>query len=304
MTIDTKAPLGYEKPSYGEKLFVHRHNSYSYVFFGLSMALACFTNLAYGFQLSDLKGSFTQGGMIVGKAAPNSKVALNGKPIRVSPEGHFVFGFGRDAALEHLLKVEEAGRSHEIPIRLSKRDYPIQRIEGIPKKIMSPSQENLERIRKESRLVGQARKTNSDHLFFLHSIELPVDGPITGVYGSQRFFNGEPKRPHYGLDLAAPTGSPVIAPLPGVVTLVHDDMFYSGGTLIIDHGYGISSTFIHLHKVLVSEGEAVAAGDLIAQVGASGRATGPHLDWRMNWFGVRLDPQLLLPPQKPSLLGK
>lgn len=276
-------------------------SSYPFI---LSAALTiCLTTVSHAtpehslrqFEIKDLQGSFTQGGMLRGKVPSGTEVKLNDQPIRVSPDGHFVFGFGREAELNHSLELNLGDTQKKLPIKLAKRDYKIQRIEGIPKKIMSPDESSLKRIRLESSQVASARKTDSDRLDFIGEALLPVKGPITGVYGSQRFYNGEPSRPHYGLDLAAPTGTPVLAPLSGVVTLTHDDMFYSGGTLIMDHGYGISSTFIHLSKILVAEGEEVKAGEVIAEVGASGRATGPHLDWRINWYNVRLDPALLLP---------
>jgi murein DD-endopeptidase MepM/ murein hydrolase activator NlpD len=152
----------------------------------------------------------------------------------------------------------------------------------------------LERIRREGRLVRQARADNDPREDFLQGFIKPLEGPITGVYGSQRVYNGVPKNPHYGLDIARPTGTVVVAPAPGIVKLVHDDMYYSGGTLVLDHGYGLSSSFIHLSGALVKEGQRVEAGDAIAKVGATGRATGPHLDWRVNWFNVRLDPALVL----------
>jgi len=143
-------------------------------------------------------------------------------------------------------------------------------------------------------LIKQARKGDSKLQDFLAGFVKPLEGPITGVYGSRRVYNGTPGRPHYGLDIAAPTGTEVYAPAPGIVRLAHDDMFYSGGTLIVDHGQGVSSTFIHLSEVIVTPGQRVEAGDLIARVGATGRATGPHLDWRINWFEVRIDPDLVL----------
>lgn len=244
----------------------------------------------------ELMGPLTQGGLIYGQVEPGTEVKLNGEAVKTSVNGIFVFGFGRDAELEHSVSlVSPEGSKSEYPISLKKREYRIQYIEGIPKKIMSPSEEALVRIRSESKQVRSARNINSDRLDFLAPIVWPLKGPITGVYGSQRFYNGEPKRPHYGLDIAAPVGATVTAPLPGVVTLTHNDMFYSGGTLVVDHGHGISSTFIHLSKVLVKVGDEIKTGQPIAEVGAGGRATGPHLDWRMNWFGHRLDPELLLP---------
>ncbi len=161
---------------------------------------------------------------------------------------------------------------------------------------MQPSAEDLKRIRRDARQVRQARARHIERTDFAGEFQWPLVGPVTGVYGSQRVYNGEPGRPHYGVDVAAPKGTPVTTPAPGVVTLAHPDMFYSGGTLIIDHGYGVSSTFLHLSKLLVEEGDEVAPGDIVAEVGAGGRATGAHLDWRMNWRKARIDPQLLVEP--------
>ena len=145
-------------------------------------------------------------------------------------------------------------------------------------------------------MAADARKVDLPLPGFAEVFQWPLIGPISGVYGSQRFYNGVAGSPHFGVDIARPTGSQVSAPASGVVTLVHPDMFYSGGTLIIDHGHGISSTFIHLSEILVKEGDAIHQGQVIAKVGQTGRATGPHLDWRMNWFEERLDPQLLMGP--------
>lgn len=242
-----------------------------------------------------LVGEKTQGSLLVGKVTPGAKVFLDNAPLKVAENGVVVFGFGRDADLDHKLKViTPSGHTHIETITLTKREYKIQRVNGISKKIMNPNKKNQERSRSDAALVGAARKTDSTRQDFLAGFVQPVKGPVTGVYGSQRFYNGVPKRPHFGIDYAAPVGTPVIAPAPGVVTLVHDDMFYSGGTLLVDHGYGVSSTFIHLSKILVEEGQEIKQGDIIAEVGKSGRATGAHLDWRINWYNVRLDPGLVM----------
>ncbi len=242
-----------------------------------------------------LVGESTQGSLMVGQVAPAASVYLDDEPLKVAENGVIVFGFGRDAELNHTLKVVGAnGEVHLESITLEKRDYNIQRINGISKKIMNPNKKNQARSRSDATLVRTARTTDSPRQDFMTGFIQPVEGPVTGVYGSQRFYNGEPKRPHFGVDYAAPVGTPIIAPAPGVVTLVHDDMFYSGGTLLVDHGYGVSSTFIHLSKILVKEGQEIKQGDVIAEVGKSGRATGAHLDWRINWYKVRLDPQLVM----------
>ena len=242
-----------------------------------------------------LIGEKTQGSLIVGQVSPDAEVYLDDVQLKVAENGVIVFGFGRDAEQDHILKVVTSnGETHLEAIALTKRDYKIQRVNGISKKIMNPNKKNQARSRSDAALVGAARKTDSTRQDFMAGFIQPVDGPVTGVYGSQRFYNGEPKRPHFGVDYAAPVGTPVIAPAPGVVTLVHDDMFYSGGTLLVDHGYGVSSTFIHLSKILVEEGQEIKQGDVIAEVGKSGRATGAHLDWRINWYNVRLDPELVM----------
>jgi murein DD-endopeptidase MepM/ murein hydrolase activator NlpD len=159
---------------------------------------------------------------------------------------------------------------------------------------VTPSTKDKDRIKKDITLVKKARKYIGAQDDFTAGFIQPASGPITGVYGSQRFYNGVPKSPHYGIDYAAPTGTPVKAPAAGIITLVHDDMFYSGGTLILDHGHGLSSTFLHLSDILVEEGQRVSREMVIAKIGSSGRATGPHLDWRMNWLDQRIDPQLVL----------
>ena len=164
----------------------------------------------------------------------------------------------------------------------------------MPQRTVEPPPEQLQRIRSDSAVVREARRSVTAKTDFLSGFIKPLEGPITGVYGSQRVYNGVPKSPHYGLDYAAPTGTIVNAPASGLVRLAHPDLFYSGGTLIIDHGHGLTSSFLHLSDILVSEGSVVQRGDAIAKVGATGRATGPHLDWRMNWRNVRIDPALVL----------
>lgn len=241
--------------------------------------------------LMSLRGEPAPGALMIGRALPGAEVRLEETSLRVNADGWFVFGFGRDEAGTRRLVLQHEGSEEVHTLTLETREWDIQRVEGVPKETVSPPPETLARIREEAALVRAARQTDSDRRDFLAEFVWPASGPITGVYGSQRFYNGEPRNPHYGVDIAGPTGAPVVAPADGVVTLVHPDMFFSGGTLVIDHGLGVSSTFIHLHRVLVSEGQEVRQGERIAEIGASGRATGPHLDWRLNWFDERLDPQ-------------
>lgn len=249
-----------------------------------------------GVQAMELRGDLTQGSLIRGHVPPNTKVWLNESEIEVASTGHFAFGFGRDAALEHTLSWQTAeGKKHNKSLVLSARTYVEQRIEGIPQKYVSPPEETLERIRSDNRKVAAARKFVDDRIDFAVEFVWPAEGPISGVYGSRRVFNGEPRRPHFGVDVAAPTGTPVYAPASGIVRLWEPDMYYSGGTMIIDHGLGVTSTFLHLSAGHVKVGDVVKQGDLVAEIGATGRVTGAHLDWRINWLKERLDPALLVP---------
>jgi len=250
----------------------------------------------------ELKGDLSQGGLLIGQVLPGTSVALMDRKVSVDKDGSFVFGLGRNAPSEiKLVTTSDKGEKKVHVLAVAQREYREQRIEGVPQKTVTPPAEVLERIRREAALVKQARRGDSSLQDFLAGFVKPLEGPITGVYGSRRVYNGTPGRPHYGLDIAAPTGTEVYAPAPGIVRLAHEDMFYSGGTLIVDHGQGVSSTFIHLSEVVAIPGQRVEAGELIARVGATGRATGPHLDWRINWFDVRVDPDLVLksfPPIK------
>lgn len=242
----------------------------------------------------EFQGVWRQGGMIVGRVAPAARVTFAGKSVPVSADGHFVVGLGRDAPAAVTLVVSDPLGPRRYRFDVERRSYPVQRVDGVPESTVVPPPEAMERIRREQALVDAARAVVSSRDDFLGGFNRPLDGPITGVYGSLRIYNGVPRNPHFGLDIAAPTGTLVRAPAPGVVRLAQPDLYFSGGTLILDHGRGLSSSFIHLSALLVREGDAVARGDPIARVGATGRANGPHLDWRMNWFDVRLDPALVL----------
>ena len=244
-----------------------------------------------------LQGSLTQSGLVRGHVSQGSQVYYGDRQLKISPDGSFILGFGRDAALQQRLTVVDPdGVTHQHKFELEPRKYDIQRINGISKRMMNPSEEDLRRIHQEADQVAKARKQDSDRLNFMEHFTWPVIGRISGIYGSQRILNGEPRRPHFGIDIAAPAGTPVKAPAGGVVTLAHKGMFFSGKTLLVDHGHGLSSSFLHLTKILVKQGEKVSQGQAIATVGATGRVTGPHLDWRINWFDQRLDPALLVPP--------
>ena len=213
----------------------------------------------------------------------------------ISEEGLFVIGLHRDEDEPVSLEVTDpSGQTQSQVIEVAQRDYNIQRVEGIAQSIMEPSDEDQDRIWTDYLMTTEARKIRSDLETFLSDFDWPVMGPISGVYGSQRVYNGVPGTPHYGIDVAVPTGTAIVAPASGQIIMVHDNMFYSGGTIMLDHGHGVSSSFLHLSKTSVEVGDWVEQGDPIGEVGATGRVTGPHLDWRMNWGDSRIDPELLL----------
>jgi murein DD-endopeptidase MepM/ murein hydrolase activator NlpD len=259
------------------------------------LAIAAFMN-APAWAL-DLNKTPEQGGLVLGTVTPGTQLELNGKAIRITPTGQFAIGFDRDAKpTATLVEITPKGERTAHTLQIAQRQYAIQNVTGVPQQTVEPPPEQLQRILEEKQLVDAARAINSDRLDFLIPMQWPLLGPISGVYGSQRIYNGKPGRPHFGVDVAAPIGTPVRAPAAATITLAQPDMFFSGGTLIMDHGYGVSSTFMHLSRLLVKTGDKVAAGDVVGEVGATGRASGPHLDWRINWFDVRIDPQLVVAP--------
>ncbi len=252
----------------------------------------------------ELNGELSQGALIRAKVQPGTQVFLNDQAIKVNPQGQFVFGFARDAQSEQMLKlVYPDGLTELKPLKINTREYKIQNITGISKKIMQPDPKAQARAAQDSKQVKQARSQFTASDAFTQQFIWPLTGRISGVYGSQRIYNGKPGTPHYGVDIAAKTGTVVVAPADGVISLSVPDMFYSGGTMIIDHGYGVSSSFLHLSKLYVQPGQLVKQGDKVAEVGSTGRSTGPHLDWRINWYQVRLDPETVVPSMK-SVVAK
>ena len=236
-------------------------------------------------------GKFIQGSFILGKAAPGSEIFIDKQKVKVTPDGYFAFGLGRDRKNDVVITINEK----KIVKKVFKRKYKIQRIDGLEEKKVTPPEEVYERIKRENKWIGEVRAINSDLTFFKNKFAIPVENAIiTGVYGSQRILNGKPKWPHYGLDFAADEGTKIKAMLDGTVTLAEPDLFYTGGTLIFDHGHGISTLYMHMEKILVKKGQKVKQGDIIGTVGSTGRATGAHLDVRLNWFQTRLDPATVL----------
>lgn len=258
------------------------------------IAIVC-SHVVYALEIS---GEWQQGAVIIGHAPKGTQVEYKERKLQLTADGKFVIGLGRDAPNKAIITTITNGKAQLHSFTVKAREYNIQRVEGVPQATVEPNKEQDERIAREAALVSQARKVDLPLNFFAQKFQWPLLGPISGVYGSQRVYNGIPKTPHFGVDIAKPVGTSVRAPAGGVVTLVHPDMFLSGGTLIIDHGHGLSSTMIHLSKILVKEGDKVEQGQNIALVGQTGRASGPHLHWAMNWFEERVDPQLLVPPQQ------
>ena len=243
----------------------------------------------------EFNGKFIQGHFIIGKTDPNSKIKIDKKQIRVSKEGYFAFGLSRDRKYDVVITIEKSGVKEKITKSVQKRKYNIQRIDGLEEKMVTPPEEVYERIKKDNRLIAKARAVDTSLDYFKDKFIIPVDDAIiTGVYGSQRILNGKPKWPHYGLDFAQKEGAPVKAMINGTVTLAEKDLYYTGGTLIFDHGHGISTLYMHLKDIYVKNGQKVKRGEIIGTVGSTGRATGAHLDVRLNWFGVRLDPATVL----------
>lgn len=244
-----------------------------------------------------LEGDFLQGGLIYGHTEPGAKVTLNARDVRVTAAGDFIFGFNWNAPEEAVLEIVlPDGTRERRSLRVAKRQYDVQRIDGLPAKMVSPLPEVLARIEAENARIAKARAVDAPRPLYETGFVWPVTGPISGVFGSRRILNGQPRRPHFGVDIAAPEGASVQAPADAVVAIADGDMYYTGGTIVLDHGHGLTSVYSHLKEVWVAEGDALRQGDPIGSVGQTGRVTGPHLDWRINWFDQRLDPALLVPP--------
>jgi len=242
----------------------------------------------------EINGSFAQGGLLFGKTNSKNKVFFNNKKIFVNDSGDFVLAIGRDEKLENLILIEGPKKKETHKIKISKRKYKIQRIDGLPKNKVTPSKEELKRIKKESKKISISKNIFLNETFYKSGFIWPVKGIVTGKYGNQRILNGQPRRPHYGLDIAASLGTKVFSPSNAEVSLTMEDTFFNGKMIILNHGLGLNSIYSHLKTIHVNEGEKIKKGDLIAEVGSTGRSTGPHLDWRINVFNVAIDPELLL----------
>jgi murein DD-endopeptidase MepM/ murein hydrolase activator NlpD len=237
----------------------------------------------------------SQGALVFGKVPGGSIVRYAGRVLRPTPYGTVVFGIGRDESGPVRVDVQRPdGLSESASITVTPRDWPIERIDGVPPATVNPPPAIAERIEREQAMVVAARERDDDRADFVQSFVWPVQGRISGRFGNQRVYNGSPKSPHSGMDIAVPQGTPVLAPAAGIVTFANADLYLTGGTVLLDHGHGVSSNFLHLSRIDVKVGDRVEQGQVIGAVGATGRATGPHLHWGMNWFDVRIDPLLVL----------
>ena len=245
-------------------------------------------------KIITLSGNFIQGGLIKGKAFPHANIKFLDKNIFLDEKNRFVFGFGRDFENKAIISITYKKKLITKSLSIEKQNYKIQRIEGLPKRMVTPPESVYKRIISENKEIAKVRKLNSNVSFIFQNFVWPLKGIITGVFGSQRVLNGKPKRPHYGIDIAAKEGTEIIAPLDSIVRMAEKDLYYTGGTIMLDHGHGVTSVYSHLSKILVKVNENIKKGDIIGLVGSTGRSTGPHLDWRINWFEQRLDPSLLI----------
>ncbi|MEX0646086.1 MAG: M23 family metallopeptidase [Parvularculaceae bacterium] len=245
----------------------------------------------------ELEGRFAQGGLIFGKTLPGAKARLDGEDVMIGEDGRFVFGFGRDSALTALLAVTlPDGSTERISIDVEDRDFPVERIDGLDQsKVSEFTEEQLKKIASDGELKKSARASTETIADWAKGFDWPILGRVSGVFGSQRILNGEPKTPHSGVDVAAPAGASVKAPADGVVRLAQSDMYFEGGLILIDHGHWLESAIMHLSRIDVAPGQRVRKGDLIGAVGATGRATGPHMHWSVRWAGTLVDPELLVP---------
>lgn len=245
-----------------------------------------------------------QGALVIGSTSPGAKVEFAGRQVRVSPEGIFVVGIGRDAASPAIVAITQARTGRvEYPITVRPRDFPVERVTGVPPQTVRPPPDIAARIEREQAQVSAARTRDDARIDFDHAFLWPVEGRISGRFGNRRTYvlpdgTEDPQTPHSGMDIAAPAGTPVRAPAGGIVTFANPDLYLTGGTVLLDHGHGVSSNFLHLSRIDVHVGDRVEQGQVIGAVGATGRASGPHLHWGMNWFEVRVDPLLLLGDRK------
>ena len=241
-----------------------------------------------------LEGDFVQGGLVKGKINKDLDIKFKEKVLRKTSNGSFVIGFGRDHPKQANLYFFANQNWILKKLDIKQRKYKTQVINGLEKKMVTPPKSFWDRIKKENKVIKEVRNLDSNLDFIFQKFNWPTRGIITGVFGSQRILNGKPKRPHYGVDIAAPEGSDILAPTEAIVRMAEEDLYYTGGTVMLDHGHGVTSVYSHLSSINVKVGDKINKDQKIGEVGSTGRSTGPHLDWRINWFTERLDPALFI----------
>jgi len=261
----------------------------------LALIIFVISNATFGADRVSIRGALMPGGLVTGKVAPGSKISIQGKSVRTSLDGVFVLGFGRDAKLNQtIVIIDPSGLTYSQDIKLKSRTYKITRIDGLPERKVTPKLKDIKRIEADNAGIAQVRKLDTEAQNFLAGFQWPTLGRISGVFGSQRVLNGKPRSPHNGVDIAAPKGTSILASAAGKVALVHQDMFYSGKTMMIDHGHGLTTVYIHMRTITVKKGQSVSKSQQVGTVGMTGRATGPHLHWGISLFGTHLDPMLIV----------
>ena len=268
-----------------------------FIFLTLNFSI-CFAkenlSLNHDDLMINLEGDFIQGGLVKGRTNKNITIKFRDKILRKTSNGEFVIGFGRDHPANAYLTLEINNKLITKSFKIKKRIYKTQKINGLRKKMVTPPKSFYERIIRENKSIKEVRNLNSNVDFVFQKFSWPTKGVISGVFGSQRILNGKPKRPHYGIDIAAKKGATVVAPTESIVRMAEKDLYYTGGTIMLDHGHGLTSVYSHLSSINVKVGDKILKNQKIGEVGSTGRSTGPHLDWRVNWFDQRLDPLLLL----------
>lgn len=266
---------------------------------GLCLFALLVAPLAASVRRTELPEQVSQGALVVGTTAPGNRVGVDGRELRVDPQGRFVFGVGREARGPLPVSITWFDGAREtVNLRVVPREWPIEAVQGVPPKTVDPPPEIAARIAREQAAVAAARQRDDARSDFGAGFDWPVTGRISGRFGSARSYNGKPGSPHSGTDVAAASGTPLRAPAPGIVSFAAPDLYLTGGTVLIDHGHGVSSVFLHLSRIDVVVGQRLDRGEVFGAVGATGRASGPHMHWGLNWFEVRLDPQLVAPPMR------
>lgn len=244
-----------------------------------------------------LTGPLVQGGHAIGRTWPRALVFVDGEALTTaSADGVFIIGFDRDAPPDTRIEVRSNGRSTRRTLTIARGQFTSTRIDGLPSSTIEPSDpELLARIQREIALKTEGFASHTDGDGFRDGFIWPLETfRISSRWGSQRVLNGTPARPHYGIDLAAPEGTPIRAPADGRVTLAGPALHFEGGLVLIDHGQGLITAYLHQSRLDVRAGQTLRRGDPIGRVGMTGRATGPHLCWRMKWRERNLDPSLMV----------